>query len=118
MKGPARYGAVVYARDVRRLADFYRQFFGMTVLRETPDLISLDKDGFNIVIHVPPVEMPEAGFSPVKLFLTVESLAQAREAVTRYGGSVMDGEWCNPVFRLCNIVDPEGNPIQIREFSR
>ncbi|MCB1957089.1 MAG: VOC family protein [Rhodocyclaceae bacterium] len=118
MKGPARFGAVVYARDLQGLADFYRRFFDMTVLRATPELVSLEKEGFNVVIHVSPVAMPEGHFNAVKLFMTVDSLAAAREAVVRHGGSVMAGEWRNPLFSLCNIVDPEGNPIQIREFSR
>ncbi len=52
--GPAQFGAVVYARDVSKLARFYRPVFGMRFLRETPDLIGLDMDGFNIVIHAPP----------------------------------------------------------------
>ncbi|WP_237132349.1 hypothetical protein [Pseudohongiella sp. O18] len=40
----------------------------------------------------------------------------ARATVADYGGSVMEGEWGNPIFKVCNISDPEGNHIQIREF--
>jgi len=40
----------------------------------------------------------------------------ARATVADYGGSVMEGEWGNPIFKVCNICDPEGNHIQIRGF--
>ncbi|WP_237132724.1 hypothetical protein [Pseudohongiella sp. O18] len=42
---------------------------------------------------------------------------KARETIAACGGSVMEGEWSNPVFKICNVKDPEGNHIQIREFK-
>lgn len=117
MKGPARYGSILYARDIKRLANFYSAFFGMNIVRETPEFIALEVEGFNIIVHKPPIEMPEQNFNTVKLFFTVASLAEAKKSVADFGGKAMDGEWSNPVFKVCNIMDPEGNHIQLREFN-
>ncbi len=117
MNKAARYGSIVYAKNTRKLAEFYTAFFGMNVTRETPEFIALEIEGFHIIIHTPPVQLSEQRLNTVKLFLTVDSLDQARETVSQYGGSAMDGEWSNPVFNVCNIMDPEGNHIQIREFK-
>ncbi|HBX37963.1 MAG TPA: hypothetical protein DEG76_12010 [Pseudohongiella sp.] len=117
MNGPARHGCIVYARDVKKLSKFYIQYFGMNTVRETPEFVALETEGFNLIVHVPPIESFETKFSTVKLFLTVASLDKARETIAAYGGSVMEGEWSNPVFKVCNVEDPEGNHIQIREFK-
>jgi catechol 2,3-dioxygenase-like lactoylglutathione lyase family enzyme len=116
MNGPARYGAIVYARDIQRLSSFYVDFFGMNLVRETPDFTALAIDGFNLIVHRPPIELREVNFNTVKLFLTVSSLEKARATVADYGGSAIEGEWGNPIFKVCNLTDPEGNHIQIREF--
>ena len=114
---PAKHGAIVYSADIKALARFYTELFAMRVARETPELISLVKDGFNIVIHTPPFDMPAAQFSAVKLFMTVDSLVAAKEKAQQLGGKAFDGEWSNPIFTVCNIADSDGNVIQLREFS-
>lgn len=116
MNGPAKHGAIVYSADIKALAGFYTALFTMQVARETPELISLIKDGFNIVIHTPPFDMPEPHFSAVKLFMTVNSLAAARLKARELGGKVFEGEWSNPIFTVCNIADSDGNVIQLRAF--
>jgi predicted enzyme related to lactoylglutathione lyase len=109
-------GVIIYARDFRKLSRFYIELFGMTVLRETEDFISIGSSAFNIVLHVPPIALPVPRFNAVKLFLTVESHEQARKKAIQLGGMALAGEWSNPIFKVCNIADPEGNQIQIREF--
>ena len=91
--------------------------FGMTLLRETDDFVSIGNDGFNIVIHTPPIEIPEPNFNTVKIFLTVENHEETKAKATELGGEVFEGEWSNPIFKVCNIADPEGNHIQIREST-
>jgi predicted enzyme related to lactoylglutathione lyase len=118
MSTPARCGVVIYSADIQKLSEFYIGFFQMTKLRETPEFVSLDKDGFNIIIHSPPIEIPENNFHTVKVFMTVASLAAAKESVVEFGGTTMAGEWGNPIFKICNIADPDGNHIQIREFFK
>lgn len=112
----AQNGALVYANDLSHLAEFYEKLFNMKVVRKTQDFISLDKDGFNLIIHVPPFELPKETFNPVKLFFTVDNMENARNEVRELGGKVFDGEWKNPIFKVSNIADRDGNHIQLREF--
>ncbi|WGL17726.1 hypothetical protein PVT68_05375 [Microbulbifer bruguierae] len=117
MSGPAKSGAIVYSNNFIELSKFYREFFEMSVLRKTDDFVSLDKDGFNIIVHSPPFELPPLEFSAVKLFFTVSSIQEAKRKIVEFGGQAFEGEWSNPIFKVCNISDPEGNQIQLREFT-
>ena len=114
---PAQNGVLVYSSNLRHLAEFYEQLFSMRVARETRDFISLDKDGFNLIIHVPPFDIPKDSFSPIKLFLSVQNMEAARKEAVSLGGKAFDGEWENPIFKVANIADAEGNHVQIREFK-
>ncbi|NDW16272.1 hypothetical protein GTQ48_12155 [Alteromonas genovensis] len=117
MAGPAHHGAIVYSNNLTRLSEFYVQLFSMKVIRETADFISLDKDGFNLIVHIPPFSIPRSSVSPIKLFFAVASIENAKERAIKLGGKALDGEWANPIFTVANIVDNEGNHIQIREFG-
>ncbi len=117
MSGPAQNGVLIYSINLPHLAAFYEQLFGMRITRETKDFISLDKDGFNLIIHVPPFDIPKGSFSPIKLFLSVQNMEATREKAVTLGGEAFDGEWANPIFKVSNIADREGNHIQIREFK-
>nr|WP_136252942.1 VOC family protein [Ningiella ruwaisensis] len=116
MSGPAQNGVLIYSSKLNYLAEFYEQLFGMRVTKETRDFISLDKDGFSLIIHVPPFELPQESFSPIKLFLSVQNMDETRKEAVRMGGEAFEGEWKNPIFKVSNIADREGNHIQIREF--
>lgn len=117
MSNPQRSGVIVYSRNIKRLSQFYIEMFCMNLLRETDDFISIGSDDFNLVLHVPPIDIPENNFNTVKIFLTVASHEKAKEKVVKLGGKAFEGEWSNPIFKVCNIADPEGNHIQIREFK-
>ncbi|NVJ60534.1 MAG: hypothetical protein HWE27_09090 [Gammaproteobacteria bacterium] len=117
MAGPAQNGALIYSNNIMNLARFYQSLFDMKVLRETDDLISLDRNGFNLVIHTPPFRMPEEAFSRVKLFFTVDNINETKNAAINLGGQSFEGEWANPLFKVSNITDCDGNHIQIREFT-
>lgn len=117
MNGPAKHGTLVYSNDIKALAKFYVELFSMKVTRETIDLISLVKDGFNIIVHTPPCTMPEPDFNSVKLFLTVDNLEDTKEKAVELGGQSFEGVWSNPLFAVCNIADSDGNHIQLREFA-
>jgi len=117
MSGPAKFGAIVYARNIQELSEFYLNMFGLSVSHETDELVSLVGESFNIVVHIPPIELPERNFNTLKMFVAVESLENARHRATEFGGEALEGEWSNPIFKVCNIADPEGNHIQLREFT-
>lgn len=116
VSGPAKNGALIYSNNIQDLSKFYKSLFSMQVSKETSDFVSLYKDGFNIIIHTPPDKIPGAEFSPIKLFLTVQSLDKTRELALELGGQVFEGQWSNPMFTVSNIADSDGNHIQIREF--
>ncbi len=117
MGRPPRSGVIVYSKNIKTLSKFYIDMFSMTRLRETADFISIGDHEFNIVIHVPPIEIPKENFNTVKIFLTVDSHEEAIGRVKKLGGKALDGVWSNPLFKVCNVSDPEGNHIQIREFT-
>lgn len=118
MSGPAKNGVLIYSGNLSQLSEFYQQLFGMTVVRTTDDFISLEKDGFNLLIHLPPFPLPAAGFSPLKIFLTVDDMAMARQKALELGGQAFEGEWANSLFKVSNIADRDGNQIQLREFHQ
>lgn len=118
MSGPAQNGVLIYSGDLNNLSEFYEKLFGMLVVRKTNDFISLETNGFNLIIHVPPFDMPTTVFSPIKLFLTVDDMAMSRAKAIKLGGQVFEGEWSNPVFKVSNIADRDGNHIQLRQFSK
>jgi predicted enzyme related to lactoylglutathione lyase len=117
MTGPAQYGALIYSSNIAKLAEFYTALFNMHTVRKTPDFISLETNGFTIIIHTPPFEFPRESFSAIKLFLTVDNMAAARAQAVTLGGQALAGEWANPLFTVTNITDCDGNAIQLREFT-
>lgn len=126
MPGPARAGALIYAKDMHRLAGFYEAVLGMRTLHATAELMVIESPDFQMVLHALPaayaervrLSMPPAPRedTALKLFFTVPSLAEAQTRATAQGGIVFDGEWCGPRFRVRNACDPEGNVFQLREF--
>lgn len=118
MSGPAKNGVLIYSGDLSNLSEFYEKLFGMRVVRETNDFISLETNGFNLIIHAPTFDMPTKAFSPIKLFLTVDDMAMSREEAVKLGGQAFEGEWSNPIFKVSNIADRDGNHIQLRQFNK
>ena len=118
MSGPANNGVIIYSSNLSNLAEFYQQLFSMQIVRISEDFISLEKEGFNLIIHVPPFTMPDDRFSPVKVFLTVDDMAVARQTAVKLGGQAFAGEWSNPLFKVSNIADRDGNPMQLRQFNK
>jgi predicted enzyme related to lactoylglutathione lyase len=118
MSGPAQNGVLIYSGDLSNLSEFYEKLFGMRVVRKTNDFISLETNGFNLIIHVPPFDIPTKAFSSIKLFLTVDDMAMSRGEAVKLGGQAFEGEWSNPIFKVSNIADRDGNHIQLRQFNK
>ena len=118
MSGPAQNGVLIYSGDLNNLSEFYEKLFGMRVVRKTNDFISLETNGFNLIIHVPPFDISTKAFSPIKLFLTVDDMTMTREKAVKLGGQSFEGEWSNPIFKVSNIADRDGNHIQLRQFNK
>jgi predicted enzyme related to lactoylglutathione lyase len=125
MPGPARAGLFIYAKDLDRLARFYESLLGMARLHATDELVVLESQQIQLVVHRIPPHIAAGiviGSPPVrrentalKFFFTVPSLSEARAAAAQLGGEVMSEQWQGPGFLVCNAMDPEGNVFQVRE---
>ena len=122
-------GAVVFAKDLARVARYYEEMAALTPTHVAKDHIVLESRDMQLVVHgIPkriadtikisdPPERREA--TPIKLFFPVPSLAQARAKAPALGGKLgpKAKEWVARGFRACDGVDPEGNVVQFRESA-
>ena len=127
MPAPARAGAVIYAVDLTRVAVFYETLLGMRVSAVVDHAI-LESPDIQLVVHAIPAiiastitiasppELRED--TPIKLFFTVRSLAEAQRLALTVGGEVFDETWEGEGFLARNGRDPEGNIFQVREQAR
>jgi predicted enzyme related to lactoylglutathione lyase len=127
MANPFTAGAIVYAKDIQRLARFYAELADLEIVHEVDDHVVLESETYElvvvaipaatavrIVIATPPVRRENTAF---KLSFAVESLAAARLAAQAAGGVLHAPakEWDFQGMRVCDGCDPEGNVIQVRE---
>ena len=125
MPGPASAGVLIYAKDLTGLAHFYEQVLGMKELHRTAEIVVLESEALQLVIHAIPaaiaaqvhISTPPQRRENValKFFVTVASMALTQEAATRLGGQVFDESWQGPGFVVRNAMDCEGNVFQLRE---
>ena len=127
MANPFTAGAIVYAKDIQRLARFYAAVADLEIVHEVADHVVLESEthelvivaipaatAARIVIATPPVRRENTAF---KLSFLVDSLADARSAAREAGGDLNppEKEWDFQGLRVCDGCDPEGNMIQLRE---
>ena len=127
MANPFTAGAIVYAKDLQRLAQFYAAVADLEIVHEVADHIVLESESLElvivaipaaiaqrIVIKTPP-EKREA--TALKLVFAVASITEAREAAKANEGEIYPPakEWSFQGMRVCDGCDPEGNMIQVRE---
>ncbi len=125
-------GAVIFARDLPKVARFYEVLLSMRPIERQPGHIVLESDDVQLVVHsMPAAARSAAGAAsastppprrtdvPVKLFFAVDSLAATREAAVVLGGGLSPAqrEWEARGFRACDGHDPEGNVVQFRESA-
>ncbi|OWY26641.1 hypothetical protein [Herbaspirillum robiniae] len=127
MSTQPKAGAVLFAKDVARLAAFYAQVLAVVPKHAEAEKVVIEAEQFLLVIHaIPPAVAANVQIVsppvlrenvPVKLFLPVRSLAQARIRAQSQGGGLkpVEAEWSGPDFRACDGFDPEGNVVQFRE---
>lgn len=120
-------GAVLYAKDLDRLAAFYEGLLEVRVTESASTHRVLESAAIRLILHAIPAEFaasieittPPAlrEDAPTKLLLRVRSLAQTRSAAPTLGGGVFSPqrEWVYGEFRVCDGFDPEGNVVQFCE---
>jgi predicted enzyme related to lactoylglutathione lyase len=119
-------GAVMYAKDVERIAQFYAALAGLTRATTAADHVVFGSSSFQLVVHRIP-EFLAASITitnpplrrertPIKLVLWVERIAPRRTMALALGGALdpVDTEWAFDGCRVCDGVDPEGNVFQLR----
>ena len=129
MAHPFTAGAIVYAKDIRRLAAFYAAVADLEIVHEVADHVVLESEthelvivaipaatAARIVIATPPARRENTAF---KLSFAVPSLAEARAAAQAAGGELNppEKEWDFQGLRVCDGCDPEGNVVQLREVA-
>lgn len=127
MSQPVPYGAVIYAKDYRVLAKFYEHVAGLTQREVDEEYVMLEAPSFqlvilqipqriaaNITIDKPPRKREN---TPIKLFLNVSSIENARQTAKVLGGDLngAEKEWKFRGVKRCDGIDPEGNVFQLQE---
>ena len=120
-------GAVLYAKDVQRLARFYEATASMAVVHSDNEFIVLESASQQLVIHGIPKDIAQSisisappvrrSNTAIKLILPVESISQARQKSSAHGGEVAPEQQAFQAleFHTCDGHDPEGNVVQFRE---
>ena len=128
MAHPFSAGAIVYAKDIQRVARFYAEVADLEVMHEVEDHIVLESETVELVIvAIPPdiaarivITTPpqRRENTALKLVFAVPSLSQARTTAEANGGELNPPgkEWSFQGLRVCDGCDPEGNMIQLREL--
>lgn len=123
-------GAVVFAKNIGRLADFYSRVAALVVAENEQDHVVLQGEAFQLVVVAIPAHIAariEIASPParredtaVKLAFRVASLAEARTSAAKLGGELNgpESEWLFQGWRVCDGHDPEGNVFQLREPAR
>ena len=129
MSNQPKSGAVLFEKDLPRMAKFYEGILSMTAVVVEIDHIVLESDVFQLVLHSIPKQIAKSikiaspptprTDVPVKLFFSVPSIADARIKAAALGGKLnaTSKEWEARGFRACDGYDPEGNVVQFRESA-
>jgi len=127
MSQPAPYGAVIYAKDYKALANFYEMVAGLTHCEADGEYVLLEAPSFQLVILKIPeriaanitIEKPprKRENTPIKLFLNVSSIENARKTAKGLGGELngAEKEWKFHGVKRCDGIDLEGNVFQLQE---
>src|SRR5258708_3357602 len=98
MSSLPKSGAVLFAKDLPRLASFYERVAGLSVTVAETDVIVLESPTMQLVLHGIPARIARAititspptlrSDTAIKLVFAITSLAQARDDAVRFGGAL------------------------------
>lgn len=118
---------VIFSVDIGRLATFYENVLGAEPHHEPSDDVRLVDDRDEVLIHSIPKRVAEAieigtppsprTDSPIKPIFDVDSLETALESVRLNGGVVTDRTFTVDGLTRHDVLDPDGNVIQLRSHS-
>ena len=100
MSYESRTGAVLFAKNLDRVATFYSVVLGLTEANRADDHILLESPGFQLVVHrltgggsaagdvtAPPARRATAAFKPVFFVPSISRLRGRRDAWRSHGAS-------------------------------
>jgi predicted enzyme related to lactoylglutathione lyase len=115
---------VIFSPDVQRLATFYEVVLGARPLREDSGDIRVVSDRDEVLVHSMPrkaerdieISTPPAprDHAPIKPVFEVDSLAVALEGVRATGGVVTERTFLLEGLVRHDVLDPDGNVVQLR----
>jgi catechol 2,3-dioxygenase-like lactoylglutathione lyase family enzyme len=109
--------AIIFAKDMQRLAEFYHEALGLPVIDAptAPGWLELDAGGVRLALHAiaprtarqieithPPRAREE---SPLKLVFEVDDLEAMRRRLVHHGATMFEPKSSG----VCDGLDPEGN---------
>lgn len=121
--------SVIYVIDLPKMGAFYEQCFGLVtvdsadshrVLESEAWLLTLVKAPSRIAATIQITDPPRRRTdAPVKLVFAVRSIGETRTRAAELGGQIdpVDTQWEFRGSLRCDGIDPEGNVIQLRQFS-
>ena len=119
-------GAILYAKNIARVSEFYVNMCGFEITDLKPDHIVLETSVFQLVVVSVPKEIADEleiasppvrrEDTPIKLIFFVPSLKSVRSLAVQFGGKLDDTEheWRLGDYLVCDGHDPEGNVVQFR----
>jgi predicted enzyme related to lactoylglutathione lyase len=123
----SRTGAVLFAKDLAALSNFYQAVLAISASHSAEDHVVIASTKLRLLIHRLPADVastvqianpPRArSQTAIKLMFEVASIADARQYAQEHGGQLFppESEWVDGDFRVCDGTDPEGNVVQFIE---
>jgi hypothetical protein len=120
-------GMVLFAKSKKRVSAFYQATLGLRTVESETSHDLLRGAGYEIVVHAiprkiaagieiakPPAPREQAAIKPT---FVVRSLAKARHAAERTGGSLEPESaiWHFRGYSVLDGMDPEGNQVQFKQ---
>ena len=119
-------GLVVYAKDRKKLADFYSKTLQLNVVEKDDEFVLMESHGFELVILQAPTSIAEKitisdpptprENTAIKPVFFIENIQATRGLAKNYGGFVnpSEKEWMFRGYTVCDGYDSEGNVFQLR----
>jgi predicted enzyme related to lactoylglutathione lyase len=122
--------AVLFVKDLRKVASFYREVLGASLLSSDPDHEVLNCLGFHLVVHQIPMELAQwveittppvrRERTAVRLDFPVVDIEESRRRAQRLGGQIDDlpPPWATGDHGFFLGYDPEGNVVGVMPANK
>ena len=125
----ASVSAVLFVKDLKRVATFYTQALGMSCTLSDEHHFILNCRGFNLIVHQIPKHIADGVVlqqpphrrveGALRLNFPVQSIAETRRLARSLGGKLdyTPPEWAEPSANVFLGYDPEGNVFKVSEHA-